>query len=179
MRVVLGLLAVSFYAAHGLYHYSRGFPENLLWACHMGALLVGLGLLLRSPALNAVGVLWLALGTPLWLAGRLGGGVLVVTSMLTHLGGLSLGLWGLRRTGVPRHVAWWALGGIALLHLLSRWLSPLDKNVNLAREVWPGFEAVFPSHALFVVVVAVALALVFVGLERGLRAIFGNPSEGL
>jgi len=176
-RISLGLLAISFYAIHGAYHVSRGFPENLLWACHMGSLVVGIGLLARSPGLNAVGVSWLLLGTPLWIAGVLGGGVFIITSTLTHLGGLSVGIWGMRRFGVPRNVGWQALAGIAALHVLSRWLTPLDKNINLARDVWRGFDVVFPSHGSFLVAVAIALTLFFFGLERGLRSLFGDVRD--
>lgn len=61
-----GAAACAFYATHGSFHVLRGHPEDLLWACHLGALGVGVGLLLRKPALNAIGFLWLCVGTVLW-----------------------------------------------------------------------------------------------------------------
>lgn len=175
LRLALGLLAILFYGAHAVYHLTHGFPENLLWACHLGSLAVGVGLTFRLPTLNAVGVLWLAVGTPLWIAGRLGGGDLVITSSLTHLGGLAIGVYGMRRFGVPRHVALQASAGIVVLHLLSRWTSPQDRNVNLARGIWTGFDRVFSSHWSFLIAVFLALVVAFAGLERGLRSLFGEP----
>lgn len=57
--LVLGLFAILFFAAHLAYNLFYGFPANLLWSCHLGALFVGLGLLHLSAGLNGIGVLWL------------------------------------------------------------------------------------------------------------------------
>lgn len=163
---VLGVLAIAFYATHGTYHLAHDFPENLLWCCHLGALLVGLGLLSRRAALNGVGTCWLAVGTPLWLIGLSCGGTFVATSMLTHLGGLSIGLWGARRLGMPRGVWWRATVGMVLLHLLTRAFNPPGKNINFAGGIWKGFEGWFPSDPVFLVLLLVTCAGLFLLLER-------------
>ena len=165
----MGSVAILFYAVHGVYHWQQGVPENMLWACHMGALLVGLGLLLDSANLNGVGSLWLSVGTGMWLVGLTMDVPFLPTSMLTHVGGLAIGLWGVRRLGLPRGVAWKALAGLALLHLISRSLNPPGKNINMAREVASGLEGWFPSHALFLLAIGAFCAAAFVLLETALR----------
>jgi hypothetical protein len=119
--VWLGSVALLCYATHGTFHCLRGTPESLIWMCQLGTLMVGVGLLLRSPVVNAVGVLWLSAGTPFWIIGVSLGSTFLQTSVLTHLGGLSIGLWGAYELGIPRG-AWWKATGLGgMLHLLSRW----------------------------------------------------------
>jgi hypothetical protein len=62
-----GLLALAGFAIHAGYQVWHGRPEDLLWACHIAAAIVGVGLLVGSAATNAVGVLLLIVGVPLWL----------------------------------------------------------------------------------------------------------------
>ena len=173
----LGSLAILFYAVHGAYHWQQGVPENMLWACHLGALLVGLGLLLDSANLNGAGFLWLSVGTCLWLVGLAIDVPFLPTSMLTHVGGLAIGLWGVRRLGLPAGVAWKALAGLALLHLISRGLNPPGKNINMAREIASGLEGWFPSHALFLLAIGAFCAVAFVLLETALRRAFPFSGE--
>ena len=173
----LGWVAILFYAVHGAYHWQQGVPENMLWACHLGALLVGFGLLLDSANLNGVGVLWLAIGTCLWLVG-LGMDVpFLPTSALTHVGGLAIGLWGTRRLGIPGGVAWKALVALGLLHLISRFLNPPGKNINMAREIASGLEGWFPSHALFLLAIGAFCGAAFLLLEIILRRTFPCPGQ--
>ncbi|MEI6613705.1 MAG: hypothetical protein WCL37_02295, partial [Chrysiogenales bacterium] len=78
-RFWAGNTAVFFYIAHGLTWLLRGAPANLLWACHLGCLLVGIAVLANRPTLNAVGALWLALGNILWCINLAGGGEFICT----------------------------------------------------------------------------------------------------
>ncbi len=173
----LGSVAILFYAVHGAYHWQQGLPENMLWACHLGALLVGLGLLLDSANLNGVGFLWLSFGTCMWLVGLTMDVPFLPTSALTHVGGLAIGLWGVRRLGLPTGVAWKAVAGLGLLHLISRGLNPPGKNINMAREIASGLEGWFPSHAMFLLAIGACSAAAFVSLEMALRRAFPRSSE--
>lgn len=92
----LGIAALGCYAVHGSFHLINGRPEDLLWACHLGAALVGIGLLVPSPIVTVLGTLFLSLGTPLWLMDLAAGGVFHPTSCFTHFGGLAIGLYGTR-----------------------------------------------------------------------------------
>jgi hypothetical protein len=155
-------LCLFFYCGHAAWYAAHGQTlENMLWACHLGALLVGAGLLFTAPTLNAVGVLWLLLGVPLWLLDLLDGGELVPTSILTHFGGLALGLWGVRRLGFPPMAALPAAVGLYILNRLSWLLTAPAENVNLAFTVWPGWEHYFPSHRLYLATLLLLSAVVF------------------
>jgi hypothetical protein len=143
------LLALAFYAIHAARHLARGHPEDLLWVCHLGAVCVGLGLLTRSASLNALGFLWLCVGNALWFVDLAGGGEFIPTSLLTHVGGLLIGSYGLVRLGMPRHTWWKAILAFLVLQQICRWATPPGPNVNLAFAVWSGWEEVFPSYATY------------------------------
>jgi len=168
-------LCFLFYGAHAAWYAAHGRPlANLLWACHLGTLLVGGGLLFSSAATNAVGVLWLCLGIPLWILDLRAGGELVPTSILTHLGGLAIGAWGVRRLGFPAYAALPAVAGLLALNLVSRQVTPPAENVNLAFAVWHGWEGYFPSHPLYIATLLAGSAVAFALLTPVLRRL-GPP----
>ncbi len=170
LRAGLGVLSVLFYVTHGGYWVLwRGEPENLLWSCHLASSLIGFGLLTRAAWLNAVGVTWLSLGTPLWLVDVFTGGEFLPTSMGTHLGGLAVGLWGARRLGFPAGTWWRSAIGVAILQQICRAFTSARTNVNLSHRVWDGWESTFPTYGEFWLCLFVACGVVYWGAEAGLR----------
>ena len=85
---LLGLLTLGFFAVHAGGYLWRGDPYGVLWCCTMANLVVGCGLILGVPRLNAIGVCWLFYGNGLWIADLLVSHELLPTSILTHWGGL-------------------------------------------------------------------------------------------
>jgi hypothetical protein len=164
-----GILGIFFYALFAADHLYAGHAANLLWACQVGALLVGLGLVFRSPTWNAIGLLWLVAGVPLWAMDLLANGGGRPTTLLTHVGGLVLGVIGVRRLGLPKRT--WLRAAIALagLHLLCRWVTPPEENINLAFTIWPGWEAYFPSHLVYVLTVFALCVAAFMSVEFAVR----------
>jgi hypothetical protein len=158
VQTALGTVAVACYAAHAAVHLGRGEPQDLLWACHVAALLVGAGFLFASPTLNAIGFLWSCYGTPLWILDLATGGEWMPTALLTHFTGLVIGFIGVRRLGLPRHAAWKAMAAYALLFLATRALTPPRANVNLAFSVYQGWQLWFASYPLYLAML-VALGL--------------------
>jgi hypothetical protein len=132
----------------------------VLWACHLAAVLVGVGLLGEWPAVVAVGVTWLAVGVPLWLFDLAMGGEFTPTTLLTHVGGLAVGLVGLWHLRMPAGVWWKALLGLAALQQLCRWVTPPAENVNVAFSVYPWMQPYFSSYGRY----WLAMAVVFGGL---------------
>jgi len=168
-RIALGALAICFYAIHGIIWIFRGVPSNLLWACHIGSLAVGLGLIFHIARFNAIGVLWLGLGNVMWILYLAGGGTFEVTSPLTHVGGLIIGILSLRDTGFPKRSWLWALIGLAVLQQISRWITVEAENINLAFRVHPGWEGIFPSYGIYLAFLLVMAGLVFFVLEKCIR----------
>ena len=168
-RTALGVAAVSFYAVHAGQYLLRRQPENVLWICHLGALGVGVGLLLRQANIVAVGTLWLLVGLPLWLTDLRSGGEFIPTSLLTHVGGLVAGLVGLRQLGLPRGLWWKAVAASVPVLIVSRLLTPPSANINLSHRVHPGSESLFPSHPLYIATLLGVLAVAGLAVPAVLR----------
>jgi len=171
-RMVLGCAAIVFYGAHAATWLQRGAPANLLWTCHLGCLLVGIAVLANYPLANAVGVHWLVLGNILWCINLAGGGEFICTSQLTHLGGLLIGLWYARRAGLPKGSWLKALAAIAVLHVLSGFVTPARENINLAFRVFDGWEKTFPNFQVYRLLLLTSAAVLFYAVERVLRRFF-------
>jgi hypothetical protein len=176
--IKLGVAALACYAIHGTYHLYRGRPEDLLWGCHMGAALVGIGLLIRSMTLNGIGTLFLSMGTPLWFLYLAGGGEFMPTSCFTHLGGLAIGLYAIRHSGIPDGTWWKAVAAALFLMLITRLTTPAAANVNVAFAIQPGWEALFSSHMVYIMFMTAVMALHYYILSFVLRRWFVlEPAE--
>ncbi|MEE9466347.1 MAG: hypothetical protein V3W14_12340 [Candidatus Neomarinimicrobiota bacterium] len=166
---LLGGLAICFYAIHGGYYLLNAYPWGLLWCCHLAAVLVGMGLILQWPTLNAIGFLWLCIGNSLWVLDLATGGEFIRTSTFTHIGGFLIGIYGIRTLGMPGSVWYKALFSFFILQLLSRWVTPAPENINVAFAVWGGWESSFSSYFWYMALLYGLFALVFWGLERSLQ----------
>jgi hypothetical protein len=171
----LGIAGISFYAIHAGQYIARRQPEHVLWACHLGALAVGAGLLCRQAGWAAVGLVWLVVGLPLWLYDLRAGGGFLPTSLLTHVGGLALGLLAAKRLGVPKGLWWKCVAGLVPVYLASRLLTPPGANVNLAHRTYSGFEAV--GYPLYVAALASLFGTAGAVLQGSLRRLGCTPPE--
>lgn len=171
-------LAGSVFLILALDAWTKG-PGNLsdmLWACHWGSVLIGLGILAGSGSAVCAGLLFqMTLGIPAWLLGLLFSGELHHTSVLVHsfppLAAL-LYLRGLQT--LPRYLAVraWLLHPAALL-VSIRYAKP-ELNVNMATEPWPPLAHLFPDLASFHVAL-VSLSLLMLSLmERAWRRWLGE-----
>ena len=170
---LLGAIAVASYGIHAAVHLSRGEPQDLLWACHIAALLVGIGLWCRWPTVNAVGLLWSCFGTPLWILDLATGGEWIPTAVLTHVGALVIGIVGVRRLGLPRGAAIKATAAFVPLWALTRVVTPPWANVNVAFSVYQGWQTWFASYPpYFAMLVGVGL-VTSVAVEQLLALVSG------
>ena len=164
-----GLAALGCYAMHAAFHLVNGRPEEVLWMCHLGAALVGIGLLSASAITNGIGTLFLSVGTPLWVMYLAGGGEFYPTSCFPHLGGLAIGLYGVRRFGLSSGTWWRAVIALITLILICRLVTPSRANVNVAFAIYPGWEKVFPSHPVYLAAMMAMAAGYFFLCEYVLR----------
>lgn len=173
----LGALAVGGYCIHALFHVSRGEPEDLLWVCHLAALLVGIGLIARSRTVVGVGTIALCMGTPLWLFDLSQGSEFMPTSLGTHALGLAIGLYGVRVLGVERGT-WWKAGTFTVLSIaVSRLATPAASNVNLAFAIPPGMDRYFSSHLAYLAVMIGITCVYFWVVELLLRVFIAKRPE--
>ncbi len=168
-RCVAGLTAILFYLLMSGYHILDQNPHHVLWVCHVGCLIIGVGILTHQPRLNAAGFLWLVYGVPMWLVNLFTGAEWTLLSTLTHIGGLICGVWGLKQMGMPRFSWLGAVLGLFGLVGLSRIATPREANVNLAFDVWKGWESYFPSHFWYLVILFLGCMVVFIIVEGVVR----------
>ena len=170
---LVGLLPLIFFGLHLAHHVHLGDPENMLWACHLANLLIGVGLLLNWRAVVAVGVLWLSIGLPLWISWLSGSpGEFSITSGMTHVGGMVVGVWAMRQMTWPRGIWWKAWLAIPLLQVLSHFTTKTsqearEENVNISQGVWDGWGDIFPSYPVYLVLILGMVAVVFALVEKG------------
>jgi hypothetical protein len=162
----LGALALACSAAHTANHLAHGDHwSNALWACNVATVLVGVGLLVRAATANAIGLLWVSVGLPLWLIDLAFGSSFLATSTLIHLPPLVVGAWGARRLGVPRGAAWKAFAALAGLQILCRVATPPVENVNMVFAMEPTWQRFFPSYGWNYAAGCVLHAAAFLALE--------------
>jgi len=154
----LALLPLAGYAVHVGFQVWRGHAEYALWSCHVAALFVGAGLLGPWPTANAVGVLWLVLGVPLWLMDVARGGEFFPATLFSHVAAFAIGLMALAWLGWPPGAWWKGLATLLALVVVSRGVTSEPANVNGAYTVWPSPGAWSPT-----VLAALFLGIVLVG----------------
>ena len=162
----LGALALTGWTAHAACHLAKGTGLSLIWCCNLGALFLGLGLLSARPRLAGAGLLWVAVGTPLWLVGLTIGKLWMPTSLFTHFGALAADL--LAGAAALPQGAWRSsLAGLFLVHVSSHALLPAGRDVNLTGQA---LGSGLPGHLVFTALVTAALLLLLPLFERWLRA---------
>jgi hypothetical protein len=164
-KSISGYLAISFYLIHGGYWVIKGAPANLFWACHIGSFIVGVGHIFNRSILNSIGVLWLFMGNLFWALYLLGGGDFEMTSVLTHIGGLCIGIYGIQKIGFYKNAWLYAVIFIALLQLICRFITPEIENVNLAFRVHEGWEKIFPSYYIYEIYLLAQASILFYSIE--------------
>lgn len=169
--VAAGIVAILFYLIHAGALVSGREPYHLMWSCHLGCLLIGIGLLLSRPWLLSIGFFWMTIGVPLRILNVLMNADFMLTSTFSHIGGLVIALYGLRFMEIPKFSWTAATVGLVALGLVTRMVTPEHANVNLSFSVWAGWEQTFPSYFWYVVLILSASATTFWVLESIVRKV--------
>ena len=170
-RVPLALVVLGSYALHAAHKLEHGVLGEMLWACHVASLAIGLGILTRLSALVAVGTLFhVAVGVPAYGLDVLVLRTTTFSSVLIHTVPPLAGLAVLRL-----EAAWplWtplAAGSLYVALIpLSRWFTDPALNVNLAFRPWPPLAGLTASPWLTWLGNIAGMALVLPVLDRWLR----------
>ncbi len=174
---ILGAAAVLGFGVHAAVYAQSFHWSEALWACHVAFLVLGVGLLLASPAIAGIGAFCLLLGTPAWLIHLLHGLELAPTSLLTHGGGFLLALYSLYALGVPRRVWLTAPCFLAGLQLFSRFATPRERNINAAFAVYEPLAPYFANYLTYELTLLTVTAGVFLLLETALRTFAAAHSK--
>lgn len=171
--VALGLIVLGSLVWHGWVKYQRGVFIEMSWVCHVAALTLGLGLLIRQRVLVGVGFMFFAgAGMPLYLMDVLiFGAKTTPASFFEHVICPIAGFFEVWRSGIPRRaffVAWLMAISLQLISLL---FTPPELNINLAHKVWKPLADVFGNIWIYRGLNAlVGLALLY-GLWRVIDAL--------
>ncbi len=163
---IFASFAILFYLVHGIYWYSNGVLSNMLWACHLASLIVGIGLFLKNKLLITAATLLLIMGNIFWALFLWGGGKMELTSPLTHLGGLICGLYGCYVYGVQVHAWIFTVVFLACLQIISRFITPEIENINLAFAVAEGWDKLFPDYLVYEIFLLIQSSVTFFISER-------------
>lgn len=143
---LLGFLSLIFFLTHLHYYWRHGGVGHMLWMCNIASLLLGLGILFAIPLLIRVAVIWLIPGLPLWFWFVVLQGGWLLTSSLSHVGGLIVGLIAINRVKASRwtwiHASLWYVA----VQQLCRMITPPELNVNVAHRPYEGFGGLFSRY---------------------------------
>lgn len=139
---------------------------DVLWACQVAAVCLGIGMVLPNANLAGIGSMCLMVGTPLWLVDVGFGAELVPTSGLTHALGWWLSVDQLRRPRVVKGIWWKTVAALACLQLFCRMVTPSDRNINAAFDTYSSVASYFPHHAYYLASLLVAATGIFWLVER-------------
>jgi hypothetical protein len=157
---LLGLLPLTFFLAQAGHYWRIDELGNMLWMCNIGNLVLALGLFLNNALLIRVSVIWMFPGLVVWLVYVMLAWGLFLSSTLAHVGGLSVGIFAVRRVGMDRSAWRYALGWYLLVQLLSRVLTAANLNVNVAHRVDAGWQDTFNAYWKFWLVLTILTAIV-------------------
>ena len=160
------IVVAAAFVIHAGHHLRSGQGQELMWACNVAAPVLAVGCAVGVRRLIAIPTLWLCFGTPLWLLDLATGGTMSPTSPLVHLLCPVVGVLAARRLGWGKPSWHWATLAAVMLMLLTRVVTAPARNINLAFSVWAGWEAFFPSYAVYFVVVVLGAAATFFVAER-------------
>jgi hypothetical protein len=174
---LLGLIPLLLFLARGRDLIELGEPGHILWMCHLSNLTLALGFFLAWPGLVRISVPWLLFGLPLWIwdmtqMGLIGG----LTSFGTHIGGLLVGLLALSKMGYARKSWLYALLWYLVVQQVCRMVTPVELNVNIAHQVYYGWETIFSVYWQYWLVTTLTAGVFLWLIGRLLLKLF--PSEG-
>lgn len=156
----LGLLPLIFFVAQAVHYWRINELGHMVWMCNIGNLILALGLFFDKPIVVRLSAIWMVPGLVVWFVYVVLAWGVFLTSTLAHVGGLAVAMMALRWYRMDRNAWRYALGWYLVVQLISRFITPVTFNVNLAHAVAPGWERTFQSYWSFWLVLTAATAAV-------------------
>ncbi|HKZ80465.1 MAG TPA: hypothetical protein VJ124_19470 [Pyrinomonadaceae bacterium] len=174
---LLGLLPLLFFTAQAIHYWRIGQLGHMLWMCNMGNLLLAFGLFFEQVTLIRAAVLWMIPGLLVWLLYVVLAWGVFFSSTLAHVGGIAVSLVAVRKIGMTRSGWLYGLAWFFVMQLLSRFLTPVEFNVNVSRRIQEGWQQTFSSYWKFWLVLALLAAAIMWVLGMVLWWIWPPPSR--
>ena len=154
-----------------------GKGAESLWMCHVANLILSAGIAAGWPRAVGLAVSWIVIGIPLWIYDMLNTGEVSAVSVLSHLGGLAVGLYALRRVRISYNPWLPALACYLALQQLCRWLTPAELNVNLAHRPYEGWQDLPGGYVVYWLGLVLAAALALWATGGALMKLFPKQRE--
>jgi len=174
---LVGFLPLCFFLAHLDYHLAAGTPEHLLWLCNLSNLLLAFGLFFQLPVLIRIAALWMIPGIPLWLWDMSRTGDAPLSTFLSHMGGTGVAIIALAKVRANQNMFLYAWVYGFVVQVICRFVTPPELNVNVAFQIYPGFDRIFHNYWHYWIFSASLAAVVLWGLSIILNKIFPNQKQ--
>lgn len=165
---LLGLLPLFFFTAQAVHYWKIGQLGHMLWMCNIGNLLLAVGLFFAQATLIRAAVLWMIPGLLVWLLYVVLAWGVFFSSTMAHVGGLAVSLVAVRKIGMTRSGWLYGLSWFFVMQLLSRFLTPVEFNVNVSQTIQEGWQQTFSSYWSFWLVLALLAAAIMWVLGKAL-----------
>jgi len=157
---LLGLIPLLLFVARLNNLYNINEIGHILWMCHISNLMLAIALFSAWPFLAQISVPWLLFGLPLWIlditqVGIVGG----LTSFGTHVGGLIIGLIALSKMTYNKKVWIYAFVWYLAVQQICRMITSPELNVNIAHNVYRGWETIFSIYWQYWLVTTISAAI--------------------
>jgi hypothetical protein len=173
----LGFLPVCFFLAHLHYHLEHGTPGHLLWLCNLSNLVLAVGLFLQKPFLIRIAALWLIPGIPLWIWDMSRTGDDPLSTFLSHMGGTAVAILALGKVRATPNMFFYAWLYGFFVQLICRFVTPPELNVNVAFQIYPGFDLIFQNYWSYWIFSAMLAMVVLWLLNILLNLLFPNQNR--
>lgn len=175
----LALAPASLFLAYLATALQNGKGADSLWICHVSNLILAVGIAGGRPRVIGLAACWIVVGIPLWTYDMALTGEVSAVSVLSHLGGLAVGVYALRRVRISYNPWLPALVSYLLIQQLCRWLTPVELNVNLAHRAYEGWQGLPGGYAAYWLGLSLAAAIALWTTGRALMALFPErPDAG-
>lgn len=159
MRAI-ALLPLSFFLLRLWVAYQNGEPEIVLWLCHLNNLLLFIGILFSSSKIIQITAIWLIVGFILWVIDLTGTGTFIISSFISHFGGLVVSFYFVIKTKMKRSIWLYSIIWFILVQQFCRIFTPSHLNINSGSEIWSSYKSKFDYYWAFWAFQIISLSLI-------------------
>ncbi len=168
----VGFLPLIFFVARLVEYIQVGTPSQVLWMCHLANLILAAGLFLANPLIVRVAVILLVFGVPPWVVDMFVIKIITPVSIVSHLGGMIVGLLAIAKTGMRPWTWPAAIAFFVIVQVLCRFVTPAALNINTSHRVYDIFKSIVSSYPLYWLISTAVLAVSLWVIEMALLKLF-------
>jgi hypothetical protein len=163
LRIIGTLLIVTVITVNLLFHNLT----NIIWWCNISALLAGIALLCNMQQAALVGAAFMIIGLAGWFLNVVINHMFENTlSYITHFSYACIAVYIFFRIPVDRYFWLRGFAWYLFCQLLSRLFTSPAENINLAFNIWPGWDQFFDNYLSFWLFITLSCAVFLLVLNR-------------